>query len=312
MKRTLFLVILFLTILSACSLTPQGTPDGTLPSTTPLTDTGEVPPGETLTGVPTEVPTIMPTETVFLTPTLSAGASQVSPIDGMILMYVPAGPFPMGSEAGYSDERPVHTVDLPAFWVDQTEVTNGKYALCVDAGVCARPSRKSSNLIDIYFDGEAYADYPVLFVTWQNAVDYCTWAGRRLPTEAEWEKAARGTDGREYPWGSSQPDDTLANFSYKIDDIVRTGSFPVGASPYGALDMAGNVFEWTADWYGEDYYASSPAVDPTGPETGIHRSIRGGSWTSNAMGVRSAHRYIQMPDEPEFDLGFRCVMDAQP
>jgi formylglycine-generating enzyme required for sulfatase activity len=230
----------------------------------------------------------------------------------MVLLYVPEGPFTMGSEDGYSDERPVHTVTLPAFWVDQTEVTNGMYAGCVAAGECAAPRRKSSNLIDYYYGFEGYVDYPVLFISWQDASDYCTWVGRRLPTEAEWEKAARGTDGRPYPWGSALPDASLTNFDHILDDVTRVGNYPDGRSPYGALDLAGNVLEWTADWYGEEYYAASPDFDPQGPETGRHRVIRGGSWTGNINGVRSAHRFIQDPNTPAFDIGLRCVVDAQP
>jgi serine/threonine-protein kinase len=259
---------------------------------------------------PTEAPSETPTDTLL--PTLEAGSSQVSSVDEMLLLYVPLGPFPMGSEDGYSDERPVHMVDLPAFWVDQTEVTNGIYALCVQAGICARPRRNSSNLIDNYYGFEQHVDYPVIFISWQDASNYCAWVGRRLPTEAEWEKAARGTDERPYPWGSTSPDGTLVNFDHILNDVTRTGSYPAGASPYGALDMAGNVLEWTADWYGGDYYAASPEFDPPGPDTGEHRVIRGGSWTGNASGVRSTHRFIHAPDSPAFDIGFRCVTDAQP
>jgi formylglycine-generating enzyme required for sulfatase activity len=260
----------------------------------------------------TPLPSETPTVTLSPSPTLGIGSSQVSPIDGMTLLYVPEGPFTMGADYGYSGERPVHEVTLSAFWVDQTEVTNGMYALCVEAGNCASPIRKSSNLIDYYYGFESYADYPVIFISWQDAADYCTWAGRRLPTEAEWEKAARGTDGRPYPWGSAAPDATLANFDHNLDDVARVGSYPVGASLYEALDLAGNVSEWTADWYGEEYYAISPELDPPGPETGEHRVIRGGSWTGNDRGVWSFHRALRLPDSPAFDIGFRCVQDAQP
>jgi eukaryotic-like serine/threonine-protein kinase len=230
--------------------------------------------------------------------------------DGMTLVYVPAGPFEMGSVDGYSDERPVHTVDLPAFWIDRTEMTNARYARCVEAGVCARPRRKSSNVIDLYYGSKRHEDWPVIFISWQDAVDYCAWVGRRLPTEAEWEKASRGTDGRTYPWGSTPPDDTLLNFDHRLADVTATASYPAGASPYGALDLAGNVAEWVADWYAEDYYSLSPAFDPPGPETGTYRVTRGSSWKGNAIGVRSSHRYIDDPAQPTFDLGFRCAVDA--
>ncbi len=298
MKRAFFLLGLVLTVSSACGNAPQLTPGPTLTPTVLPTDTS--------------APSDTPTATLIPIHTLGVGSSQVSSADGMLLLYVPEGPFSMGSEDGYSDEKPVHMVNLSAFWVDATEVTNGMYVLCVEAGVCARPLRQSSNLIDYYYGFEEYADYPVIFISWQDASDYCAWTGRRLPTEAEWEKAARGTDGRTYPWGFALPDETLANFDHNLDDVTRVGSYPGGASPYGALDRAGNVAEWPADWYGEQYYSSSPESNPPGPETGEHRVVRGGSWTGNDRGVWSFHRSIRLPDSPAFDIGFRCVMDAQP
>ncbi len=298
MKRTPFLLVLLLTFSSACAVAPQPTAEPTLTPTIPPSDT--------------PLPSDTPTASLIPSPTLGIGSSQVSSVDGMLMLYVPGGPFTMGSEAGYSDERPVHEVTLSAFWIDQTEVTNGRYALCVEAGVCAPPIRKSSNLIDYYYGFEDYADYPVIFISWQDASNYCPWAGRRLPTEAEWEKAARGTDGRSYPWGSTPPDETLTNFDHNLNDVTRVGRYPAGASPYGALDLAGNVSEWTADWYGGEYYATSPELDPLGPDTSEHRVVRGGSWTANDRGVWSFHRYIHNPAEPSFDIGFRCVADAQP
>jgi formylglycine-generating enzyme required for sulfatase activity len=298
MKRTLFLFLLFTAAFSACVSASPTVPTATLPPTQAPSET--------------PLPSETPTASITPSPTLGVGSSQVSEVDGMLLLYVPEGPFEMGSEGGYSDERPVHTVTLSAFWVDETEVTNGMYALCVQAGVCAAPRRKSSNLIDYYYGFEGYINYPVIFISWQDASNYCSWAGRRLPTEAQWEKAARGTDGRIYPWGSVPPDAALVNFDHNINDVTPVGAYPEGKSPYGAFDLAGNVMEWTADWYGEDYYTLSSALNPQGPETGRHRVVRGGSWTGNATGVRSAHRFIQDPENPVFDLGFRCVMDAQP
>lgn len=295
--KQIFPILLFLVILSACALAPQPTAVPTLPSAPP-TDT--------------PVPSETPTATLTPEPTLGIGSSQVSPADGMTLLYVPAGPFEMGAADGYPGEGPVHTVMLDAFWVDQTEVTTGMYALCEAAGVCARPIRKTSNLIDYYYGFEDTVDYPVIYISWQDAVDYCAWAGRRLPTEAEWEKAARGTDGRPYPWGVSLPDETLVNFNHNLEDVTRVASYPAGASPYGALDMAGNVLEWTSDWYADDYYTVSPASNPTGPETGDRRVTRGGAFTANERGVMSTHRFLDLPDKPSFDIGFRCVLDAQP
>jgi formylglycine-generating enzyme required for sulfatase activity len=307
MKR-LLPPLLLLILVSACGspIEPSAT------STRKVENT----PTSTFTTEPSATSTLTPTETASETPvpvvTIGVSTSQVSAVDGMTLLYVPAGAFTMGAEDGYSDERPVHQVELSAFWVDQTEVTTGMYARCEAAGVCSRPLRKSSNVIDLYYGSERTANYPVIFITWQDAVDYCTWAGRRLPTEAEWEKAARGEETRPFPWGSMSPDGMLLNFDRNNPDPVATGSYPAGASPYGALDMAGNVMEWVADWYDEGYYSISPLVDPKGPETGEYRSVRGGSWAYNAMGVRSAHRFIQNPKKPRFDLGFRCVLSAMP
>jgi len=150
----------------------------------------------------TVVPTSRP---VFSTPSLTIGASQVSTKDGMLLMYVPAGEFLMGSldsdHNATADEKPRSTVYLDTFWIDQTEVTNAQYTLCVQAGTCLAPLYDGSNTRDSYFSYSQYANYPVVFVTWDDAFNYCKWVDRRLPTEAEWEKAARGPDGRTYPWG---------------------------------------------------------------------------------------------------------------
>ncbi|HOU00771.1 MAG TPA: bifunctional serine/threonine-protein kinase/formylglycine-generating enzyme family protein, partial [Anaerolineaceae bacterium] len=213
------------------------------------------------------------------TPVLGVGSTMVSQVDGMTLVYVPAGEFTMGSPdgVGISDEHPQHQVYLDAYWIDQTEVTNAMYEECVNDGDCTEPSSYSSYTRDSYYGNTQYADYPVIYVNWNQAQDYCEWAGRELPTEAQWEKAARGTDGRIYPWGDGSPDESLANFAGIIGDTTEVGSYPDGASPYGALDIAGNVWEWVLDRYGEAYYSDSLTSNPVGPSIGITRVLRGGS-----------------------------------
>ena len=298
-------------ILALLAVLLFGTACGT-PST-PIVPTQPPPPADTPTLAATA--TITDTATPESTPTLGVGSSMTSPADGMTLLYVPAGPFQMGSteaEGGYADEMPQHTVDLAAFWADKTEVTNAMYSLCVKAGACKPPRRNTSNVKDEYYTYTPYADYPVIWVNWSDAQAFCTWAGERLPTEAEWEKAARGTDGRIYPWGNQAPDGSRANFKYLVKDVTQVGQYPAGASFYGLLDMAGNVWEWTADWYGSKYYGQSPAEDPTGPATGTMRVLRGGSWVYEDSAMRAAYRYQRLPTVTNAEIGIRCVMSANP
>jgi serine/threonine-protein kinase len=259
---------------------------------------------------------------------LSAGSMERSQVDGMEMVLVPAGEFMMGSAddlAAFPGEVPHHAVYLSSFWIDQTEVTNEMYAACVAAGACDPPESAGSYLRSIYYGHETCADYPVIHVSWFDALAYCAWAGRRLPTEAEWEKAARGTDERTYPWGNDAPSAKRDNFcdrncpsddrEWGVDDgytdTAPVGSFPAGASFYNALDMAGNVSEWVADWGDLGYYAISPYENPTGPVTGEARSVRGGSWVSIAQTLRATYRWAAKPELSTDAFGFRCAMDAQ-
>lgn len=234
---------------------------------------------------------------------------RVSDVDGMAQVYVPEGKFSMGTDDKEAQKnRPAHGVVLSAFWIDQTEVSNRMFALCVEAGECKPPLVGGNNT---YYGKSGYDDYPVVYVSWESADTYCRWAGRRLPTEAEWEKAARGTDGRLYPWGDNLPDMTLANFDNNIGEPVPVDRYPLGASPYGALNMAGNVREWVADWFHEFYYIVAPRANPLGPPSGGAKSLRGGSYLDDGNEIRVFNRFFHPPGSPGINRGFRCASDAE-
>ena len=223
-------------------------------------------------------PTLTPAPLPSSTPAVSS--TQVSTKDGMVLIYIPAGDFLMGSadsdKEANSDEKPQHKVYLDAFWIDKTEVTNVMYARCVQAGACQTLFETKSFARSSYYTNAQFKDFPVIYVSWDDAGKYCKWAERRLPTEAEWEKAARGAIGRLYPWGDDPPNPSLLNFNKNVGDTTQVGKYPDGASTYGVLDMAGNVWEWVADWYDEKYYSKSPNRNPDGPASGGFGILRGG------------------------------------
>jgi len=296
-------------------LAPPPTPTMTAMHTPTLTRTYTLTPTRTYTLTPTKFYTPTLTRTLRPSPTPGIGSKWTSPVDNMVMVYVPEGDFSMGSDNIRLDERPVHTVYLDAFWIDQTEVTNRMYALCVAEGACQPPTNSSSRGRSSYYGNPEFDNYPVSYVDWNMAEAYCRWAGRRLPTEAEWEKAARGTDGGTYPWGNSPPTCTLASLpslgygkSSCVEATTAVGSYLAGASPYGALDMAGNVWEWVNDWYSGTYYNQSPASNPTGPASGDYRVLRGVSWGNNVDNVRSAYRFGGNPTiySSPYILGFRC------
>lgn len=244
------------------------------------------------------------------------------------MVLVPAGEFVMGSrnidaviqecksyvtecdQTWFQDELIPHTVFLDDFYMDIYEVTNRNYAVCVDAGACQPPVNTTSSTRSSYFGDPGFDDYPVIFIDWNMAKTYCEWRGARLPTEAEWEKAARGVDERTYPWGE-EIDNTFANYNNNFGDTSPVGSYESNQSPYGIYDMAGNVWEWVADYYSESYYRDSPASNPPGPSSGQGKVLRGGSWYDPAYLIRTTTRFMQV--EPvDNNYGFRCARDVTP
>ena len=250
------------------------------PTATPEQPTATLIPIVTETAVPTLVPINL---------SGPAAGTVMTWMDGGSLAYVPAGQFSMG--AGGAD-NPSHSVSLSAYWISRTKITNRMYALCVGVGVCAPPASIPGGPV---YSNPVYADHPVVGVNWEQASAYCGWAGGRLPTEAEWEKVARGPGGNTYPWGEEQPSCDLLNYAGCADSTTSVIAYPESASPYLALDMAGNAFEWVADWYDASYYATSPIQDPPGAESGIYRVIRGSGFESDSTQIASA---IRRPADP--------------
>jgi formylglycine-generating enzyme required for sulfatase activity len=255
---------------------------------------------ETMVVIQTE--SARPIETTVPTLTLVIGSTMTSDKDNMTSLYVPKGEFTMGNG---DSNAPIHNVYLDAFYIDQFEVTNEMYAKCVaDNGTCAEPSDTN------HFSNASYANHPVVYVDWEMAKTYCNWAGGDLPTEAQWEKAASWDEAsqtqRVYPWGDSI-DCNHANYqSGCVGDTSPVGSYDSGKSPYGAYEMAGNVWEWVNDYYQSDYYADN-ASNPQGPTSSEYRVLRGGSWLNFNFDARSAIRLRYTPDNSSDFIGFRCA-----
>ncbi len=224
--------------------------------------------------------------------------------DGAVVVRVPAGEFLMGSPEGPGQphERPQHRVHVSEFLIDKTEVTWRQYRKFAAQTGASSPPMRSWGRAD---------DYPVSSVTLEQASRFCAWAGGRLPTEAEWEKAARGPESLIYPWGNTWDPDRCNSWVGGTNRPAEVGSFPHCVSPYGVLDMAGNMWEWCADFYQEDYYATSPERDPTGPPSGRFHVQRGGDWISQPLFLRTAHRYRMTPTSEYQSNGIRCVQDPE-
>jgi len=303
---------------------------------------------ETFTPIPaSKTPRVSVTQIApTVIPTLGIGSTLISGKDQMTLMYVPEGEFIMGvTESniqqilddcwsfysceitenagsyegvqsfsknskywftwfGLSEQTPSKKVFLDGFWMDKTEVTNSMYLLCVDDGGCDKPTPRVDR--ESNFGNSEFANYPVENVTWSNADTYCKWAGRRLPTEAEWEKAARSDDGRLFPWGNNRIE--CANYD---GDVL---SCPELSSPYGVLNMANFIREWTADWYMPSYYSEVILANPPGPDTGKYKVLRGASDLVNdhqpSMDY-GVYRSVKSPSDNDY-TGFRCARDANP
>ena len=241
------------------------------------------------------------------TVTTDKGITRIRQQDGMEMVYVPEGDFEMGSDGGGGDEEPVRQVFLDGFWIDKYEVSNAQYALCVAAGACSEPRLTISRTRKGYYGNPEYDDFPVMYVSWNDASVYCEWTGGELPTEAQWEKAARGSDGRTYPWGDGEANCSRANFYsnvYCVGDTNAVGSYPDGASPHGTLDMAGNLWEWVSDWYGE--YDPNETKNPTGAASGETKVLRGGSWYYYFKSIRAFDRSNKNPASSNDNVGFRC------
>lgn len=267
----------------------------------------------TATSMPISTPvSLSPTSTSpqYPTPTTTSTPEALPPIiDGMI--FVPAGTFLMGSDPGENpdgNEIPQHLVYLDAFYIGKTEVTNNMYRKCVEESVCEPPEDTGSYTRAFYYNDTDFGNFPIVNVTWEQANTYCQWIGGSLPTEAQWEKAARGTDKRIYPWGNQIVTCDYANYDGCVTDTVQVGSFPLGQSPYGVLDMAGNVEEWTREPYDGNYYSSSPMNNPICTAKSDFYVVRGGAFGYIKADIRTARRSNFKFNQSSPFLGFRCVI----
>lgn len=270
--------------------------------------------------IPTSTETLVtPTETAAPPTMTMTPSGPLTEIDshGAAMVLITAGEFQMGGVKGdlYAEnhEKPSRVVSLDAYYIDKFEVTNAQYKACEEAGVCSPPKFAyffADSPRRIYYGNPDYDRHPVVYVDWNMAKTYCEWRDTRLPTEAEWEKAARGTDARIYPWEGTELACQIVNYRDCVNRTKQVGFYEGGISPYGAYDMAGNVWEWVADWYSQTYYQDSLPSNPLGPDSGLGRVLRGGSWTSGFDNLRTSNRRSFAPNSSNFDIGFRCAMSA--
>ena len=250
---------------------------------------------------------------------LASGLAQSAQIIDDETVEVPAGEFIMGCDIDkdpvceFAPDEAIHTVYLDKFAIDKYEVTFRRYQKCVDAGICTPPAVGGA----LNYGWPNTEMFPVNGVTWHQAKTFCEFEQRRLPTEAEWEKAARGTEANTYPWGEQAPSCELAvidgpnagELGCKTGNTFNVGSKPAGASPYGAMDMAGNLWEWTADWHDANYYQQSPNYNPKGPSTGLYKTARGGDFfTRRGFEIRTTSRFPYEPSDYSIAVGFRCAV----
>lgn len=300
-------------------------PTETNTSTVTMTVTSTpIPPTETETPTPsptdvdkeTAVPssTSTPSPPPSGTPTEEGLAPLITDTSGTEMLLVASGSFLMGSDSGNSDEKPAHIINLADYYIDKYEVTNADYKTCVNEFACKLPKTT------VFYISSQYRNHPVVFVSWESAVEFCEWRDARLPTEAEWEKAARGTDGYNYPWGNIFDGNALNYCDMACENTwadkgsrdrytmtAPIGTYPEGQSLYGIFDMSGNATEWVADWYDRNYYNESPLLNPLGSESGIYRVLRGGSWYDRKTDVRTFQRSFLRPEVAYNYTGFRCA-----
>jgi formylglycine-generating enzyme required for sulfatase activity len=316
--------VIWIGLIAGCTPTVNSQPTHTAATTAtppPPSLTASPLPSKTSTAAPTETASPTTTPTITFTPSLTPYPTMIVDAHGAAMVLVPAGEFLMGSESWSGSEKPAHTVYLDSYYIDQYEVSVGAYAEFLNEvgnqieGVAGKahwveepdPDLHLHRVEGVWQADEGRANHPMNEVTWFGARAFCEWRGARLPSEAEWEKAARGTDGRTYPWGEEEPTCLMANFAGCYYDSVPVDSYPEWVSPYGAYNMAGNVHEWTNDWYDPEYYANSPYENPTGPESGDYKIFRGASWFNGNFQTRTTYRYPKLPVLTYMANGFRCA-----